>query len=83
VGAATTVTIRYHGVENRKYKNIPLSALTSLVFGNTFGNFEMKLMIEARQIMDPSPPKLYPNNKNQNGKRPQMERFIEELKHGG
>ena len=34
--------------------------------------------------MDPSPPKLYPNNKNQNGRRPpRMERFIEELKYGG
>jgi hypothetical protein len=31
VGAATTATIRYHGVENRKYNNIPLSALPSLV----------------------------------------------------
>jgi hypothetical protein len=35
VGAVTTPTIGYHGVENRKYSNIPLSALASLVFGNT------------------------------------------------
>ena len=86
VGAATTATIRYHGVENRKYNNIPLSALTNLVFGNTFGIAETKRKrsVEARQIIDPSPPKLYPNNKNQNGKRPlRMERFIEELKYGG
>jgi hypothetical protein len=83
VGAATTVTIRYHGVENRKYKDIPLSALTSLVFGNTFRIIERKRTIKARQIMDPSPPKLYPNNNIQNGKRSRMERFIEELKPGG
>jgi len=45
VGAAKTATIRYHGVENRKYNNIPLSALTSLVFGNTFGIAETKRII--------------------------------------
>ena len=42
VGAATTATIRYHEAENRKCNDIPLSALTSLVLGNTFGIAETK-----------------------------------------
>jgi hypothetical protein len=76
VGAATTATVRYQGVENRKYSHIPLSALTSLVFGSMYGIVEAtKRNIQAIPIV--SPPK-----KNETDKRPRIERFLEELKFG-
>jgi hypothetical protein len=74
VGAATTATVRFQGEENRKYSHIPLSALTSLVFGSTSGIVEAtKRNIQAILIL--SPPK-----KNVADKRPRIERFLEELK---
>jgi hypothetical protein len=57
--------------------------MTSLVFGNTFGITEAKRNVQLR-VMTPSPsPSKKPSKKNQHDKRPQMERFIDELKQGG